>query len=215
VLRSTLEASDLSKSVTWIDPGLGYRNYFGELRKTAEGGSPIIFSFSAAESETPLIETRLQYLFNLSEDVVGFVFPLGKIGENGLLNDAIHFCSAAPNRRLTALREISPFFASSQVGLIYNASNQSIPASLDRISQQYDGNFQFLRLVQESIEDAVARKSGRAEPRLSGEGLAKRMTARRVSPGEWSLLPDSPAIKVLKKLIPNAVKHSVKSKLVK
>jgi hypothetical protein len=184
--------------------------------QSMDRGYSIMFLFSQSELESSQARTQLQWLFDLSEHVVGFVFPLGQIGENGLLNDAIQFCSAAPNRRLTALREISPFFASSQLGLIYNRSNGSIPATLERrIYQQYDGNFQFLRLIRESIDDAVARKNGRVESQLSAGDLAKQMSARRVSPSEWSFLPDSAAISALKKLIPNGVKHAVKSKLIK
>jgi hypothetical protein len=85
--------------------------------------------------------------------------PLGATGTGPVLAQALGACPPEGSRRLTALRELAPFFAASELGLIAPADNLLIPAILERIRGLVAGNFQFITLVQYAIESAQARES--------------------------------------------------------
>jgi hypothetical protein len=198
VLHSSLEQYDVAKTVRWIDRIDRINDHRdalqGALREMNHFGPPI-FTLAGKEAESSLLAHQLEMLFGMHEDTMGFILPLGLIGENGLLNATLEFCSRSTTYRLVALREVSPFFAQSQVGLVFRSSNCRIEPVLERLHQLYDGNFQFLRLVKEAVDTAVAKSE-------TVKADSERISRFKEGP-----------VRLIKRLIPNRIKHNVKSKL--
>ncbi len=97
---------------------------------------------------------RLTALIARQPDALICLLPFGLIGQSPLLSEALE-CCARTGYVLTACREISPFFASSRMALLYPADNAFVPDVLDRIRQLFDGNFQFLELIKSLVEDKI------------------------------------------------------------
>ena len=85
------------------------------------------------------------------------VLGLGRTGENGALGALVDFHRLHPGYRLCATRELSPFLADSDLALIYPVGDADVPAALERIALSFDGNFQFINLLQAAAEAAVAK----------------------------------------------------------
>ena len=95
------------------------------------------------------LDATLDELFQFQNDVVVAVFPLGRIGESAVLETLITHCAARKSRRLMALREVCPFTAASQIGLVYHSSNSAMDDILGQLASLFEGNFQFLSLTRE------------------------------------------------------------------
>src|SRR5258708_25188945 len=62
------------------------------------------------------------------------------------------FCDTPPSDHcLLPVREISPFFFTSNLGLIYPRNNPHVPDVINRLRQLYEGNFDFLTLVETNL----------------------------------------------------------------
>lgn len=117
--------------------------------------SQVIITLAQAESDAPSLGERLNSLFALHPDAAIFLLPLGAIGSSELLAQAINFGSSQNDFLVVALRDLCPFWTASRLGLIYSAGNTDLPASLSRLQQQYEGNFQFLNMTQMLIESEL------------------------------------------------------------
>jgi hypothetical protein len=102
------------------------------------------------------------------------VLGLGRTGANGALAELVNFHRLHPGYRLCAARELSPFLAESDLALIYPAADADVPAALERIALSFDGNFQFINLLQAAAEAAVAESpAAGAAPRGASSGAAR------------------------------------------
>lgn len=117
--------------------------------------SQVIITLAQTEADAPKLGERLRSLFALQPNAAVFLLPLGAIGDSELLAQAINFGSSQKSYRVVALRDFCPFWTASRLGLIYPVNNADLPVSLDRLQQQYDGNFQFLNLTQMLIESEL------------------------------------------------------------
>lgn len=119
--------------------------------------SPVLVTLAVPEENGAEADAEIARIFDQRPDALLCLLPLGRLGESLTLQASVQFCATHADYRLTALREISPFFASSQLGLICQRTNAHIPDVLERIRQLYEGNFQFLTLVRE-LTTAVVRE---------------------------------------------------------
>jgi hypothetical protein len=200
---SALGQIDSSKSLCWVEPKPGNALCWDTVLHDLRQCYSLMFSFSASGPDVSTAANHLEWLCGLHNDTVGFIFPLGRIGGNGLLKAAVDFCSADSPYRLVALREVSPFLSSSEVGLVFRRSNPRIPLVLERIQQLYEGNFQFLKLIKSTTDAAVA------EDTKSGQAIASRLIlamTRRVHLSYEHML-------VLINIIPAPILKYVRSKL--
>lgn len=117
--------------------------------------SQVIITLAQTEADAPLLNERLKFLFALQPKAAVFLLPLGDVGSSELLAQAINFGSSQTDYRVVALRERCAFWAASRLGLIYPANNIDLPASLRRLQQQYEGNVQFINMVQLLIESEL------------------------------------------------------------
>ncbi len=125
----------------------------GEIGRCFRGDElrpPLLVLWHADEKESPeSLENTWQELLSLQEDVVVAVYPLGRIGRCGVLASLIAHCASHPEHRLAAFREICPFTAKSQMGIMYRSSNSNADEMFERLGHGFDGNFQFLSLTRE------------------------------------------------------------------
>lgn len=121
--------------------------------------SPLLYCLAQKDEAEPALSEVLDVLFRWHPQASVMFFPLGLMGQSRLLEDALSFCARQPSYRLTALRELSPFFASSQLGLIYPANQEEAGQILQRLRQLYEGNFEFISLVNHST--TLARENTR------------------------------------------------------
>lgn len=127
--------------------------------------SPLLVTLAAPDEKGADIDAEITRIFDLRPDALLCLLPLGRVGESPLLQASLQFCATHADYRLTALREISPFFASSQLGLICQRTDEHIPDVLERIQQLYEGNFQFLTLVRELTAAVVREEAAMAKIR--------------------------------------------------
>lgn len=109
--------------------------------------SPVVFSLAQTETDAALLGQRLKSLLEIHPQATIFLLPLGDVGDSALLTEALNFVNAHAEYKLQLVRELCPFWASSRLGVIFPSANADVPASLYRLRQQYDGNFEFLNLA--------------------------------------------------------------------
>jgi len=155
--RDALEHLDLED--TAIHPAISISDPAGleDIRRHLDPPSPVIFLLAQREEESPKLARRLDELVQVRPDALILVFPLGLIGRSQSIGEALEFCAQRKAYRLTVLRELGPFFASCQLGLIYPADNQDVPVVLERIRQLFDGNLSVVTLARD-LTDALMRE---------------------------------------------------------
>ncbi len=114
--------------------------------------SPLFFTLAQTDGTPAEIQKRIECLLNLERNAVILLFPIGTTGESAALEAALNVCRIGSDYRLSLMREVSPFFATSQLAVISRRDNQHIPSILDRIRALYDGNFNYLALAEENIK---------------------------------------------------------------
>jgi hypothetical protein len=124
------------------------------------------------------------------------VLGIGQIGADGALEALLAFRRGQPQFRLTALRELSPFLAHSDLAAVYPAGQAAAAEALGRIAQALDGNFGFLNLVQavassalgegppNETANATARAGHRTSPRAPEQDYARLLERVRLAVGD-------------------------------
>jgi hypothetical protein len=105
----------------------------------------LLLAINAATTEQ--LTQTLRDTFLWRPNAVVALLGLRLTGQCEGLKTALDFCQTKPTYRFTLLRELSPFFAASQLGLIALADQSELNLCLERLCQQYEGNFQFLALA--------------------------------------------------------------------
>ena len=121
--------------------------------------SPPLFVVAVPEIWANGMKSILETLLTLVPEPLIFLFPIGAIGRSTLLDVALSTCLPSSPYQLTVMRDISFFFAGSQLGLIYKRDNHIVPDILRRMGQLYDGNFDLLTLLEKNIGWQVAHQS--------------------------------------------------------
>lgn len=121
--------------------------------------SPPMFVLAVSDTWAVGVKAILEWLLTLVSEPVIFLFPIGPIGRSSLLEVALSVCSPDSPYQLTVMRDISFFFAASQLALICNRGNHFIPDILTRIRQLYQGNFDPLLLLEKSINWQIDNQS--------------------------------------------------------
>ena len=115
---------------------------------------PAISLLAANTADPDQLTQTLRDTFLWRPNAVVALLGLGLTGQCEGLKTALDFCQTKPTYRFTLLRELSPFCAASQLGLIALADQTELNLCLERLRQQYEGNFQFLTLAKALSERA-------------------------------------------------------------
>jgi hypothetical protein len=128
-----------------------------ELLSPANQHAPLLVTLNVTQSGIAQIPSRLNEIFDQEPDASVFVFPLGPIGTCAALAQLIAFCGPDTPYSIIATREISPFLATSRLGIIGKVGHSYLPPILQRLRQLFEGNFQFLSMVN-TVIDVTARE---------------------------------------------------------
>jgi hypothetical protein len=142
-------------------------NRIDEIRRCFEANEvrpPLLVLLPAehVRSSAPL-GTALEELLSLQQNLVVAVWPLGRLGDCRQIAELIAYHASHPQHRLAAFRDLCPFTATSQLGILHWASNAAAEESLKRLSHLFEGNFQFLSLARELTECHVALERATTE----------------------------------------------------
>jgi hypothetical protein len=118
------------------------------LKQAVPRGAPVFVHLAFGKEQVVYCENWLESVFTHFHDAIVFIAPLGLVGECDLLAAALRFCSGSGRHRLTAPRELSGFFTLSRLGIVSRMDNPCLAPVLARIAQMFEGNFQFLSLVE-------------------------------------------------------------------
>jgi len=128
----------------------GDATFAGELA----GGGPVLCLAGPTPAE-PDAAQCLTRIFLARPDAIVLYLAVGRTGQSRELDALVAKCPAGGALRLVLLREISPFFASSEMALVHAAGDQVVLGILERLAALYEGNFQFLTLVNLAITAAA------------------------------------------------------------
>jgi GT2 family glycosyltransferase len=92
--------------------------------------------------------------FETFANPVVLVWPAGRFGASAVLEECLMFCRGG-DHRLALIREANPFLGASQLATICGTCDSRVADAIDRIALGFDGNFQFLALVQSVTESAA------------------------------------------------------------
>lgn len=120
--------------------------------------SAVLIVVAFSEDDADSISLRIQSLLEQRPDAVILVAPLGASGSCPILKAVLDACPGPSQHQFTLLREISPFTAGCQLGLIYRRKNHFVIEILDRIKMMFEGNFDYLSLVAANLELQVSKQ---------------------------------------------------------
>jgi len=139
-----LSKENLSFPEDPLDSPEGWRAVAARLK----GLSPLLVTVAPLGDNPRDVEERLRWLTGLRGNVVVLLLPVGPTGASPLTEGALRVCATGSPLQFVLLREVSPFFAASELGLICRRDNSSIPATLARLRVLYDGNFSYVALME-------------------------------------------------------------------
>ena len=132
---------------------------------------PVFCVLAASEAQATELIARLRRLTEDHPDALVWVLHVGGVGESRILGTLLAQLGEMPDYRLYLPREISPFLHTSRLALVARRDNAAVADVLARVAQFYGGNFQFLALVEASIEAAQREAELRARlERLEQDG---------------------------------------------
>ena len=168
---------------TFVETTLATADTWQGITADLPDGTPIVISLAETAETATHTAAHLDLLWRCAPDAIVLLLPLGATGTGSVLAQALGACPPEGSRRLTALRELAPFFAASELGVVTSVDDAMVPAILERIRGLVAGNFQFITLVQHVIESAQAldsRTVKRVETQTIIDELSAALADKRV-----------------------------------
>lgn len=139
-----------TKTQFLIESSLDRDGGWAEISQRLNKLSPVMVIAANLGHSVADITERLNWLMGLDKRVVmSLVMNVGQTGDSALLTaaNAIYGEMNTPHQ-FVLLRELSPFFATSQMGLICRRDNQAVPEVLNRVREMFEGNFGYASLLE-------------------------------------------------------------------
>jgi hypothetical protein len=152
VKNSMREAGQTSDKLVFLAPDSDEMNSEPDLGALIGPVSPPLFLLAAELESSDELEGRLDRLLTEHDKAILALTPLGEVGSCPVLASALTVCRNHPYYKLSLLKEISPFCADSQIGLIHRKDSRHVPEILNRIKQLYEGNFDFVGILAANVE---------------------------------------------------------------
>jgi hypothetical protein len=114
-----------------------------------------IISVTVDDTDASSLEGRLTELTRIYVRCTIVAFPFARVGSCPRLNAAQSFCPADGPFQFMLPRELSPFLATSEIGLISPRQCAATKLFADRLRAAFGGNFQFLDLLRTVTELAT------------------------------------------------------------
>jgi len=154
-----VESGETTACPTFVEATLATPDAWRAITADLPDGTPLVITLAETAETAAHTAAHLDLLRRCAPDATVLLLPLGATGTGPVLAQALGACPPGGSRRLTALRELAPFFAASEIGMVASADDAMVPAILERINGLVAGNFQFITLVQQVIESAQALDS--------------------------------------------------------
>lgn len=151
VERGLYRDSAKSPSIVLVEQTLTDSSEWHRITENIPERSPILVTLAETADTAACTAAHLDLLERWVPGGWVFLLPLGLTGSGAVLASAVCACPPNGSRRLTALRELAPFFAASEIGLVGPADDPWLPSVLQRIEALIEGNFQYITLLQEMI----------------------------------------------------------------
>jgi hypothetical protein len=148
------EPEGIARHPTFVEMSLATMGDWQAITTDIPRGIPLLVILAETAETADHTGAHLDLLRRCAPHATILLLPLGAIGTGPVLAQTLCACPPGGSQQVTALRELAPFFATSQLGLVAPASDATIPTILERIEGLVAGNFQFLTLVQEAIRAA-------------------------------------------------------------
>lgn len=117
--------------------------------------SPLVFLLEAENTGTALVSQLAECLAAAPRALV-LIVGVGAVGQDASLGPLLAFCGPSTEWNLRLLRDTSEVLASSQLAVVYgNSLRGAAEQTLERIQHLYTTNFPFLRLLNQTCQDAV------------------------------------------------------------
>ncbi len=163
-------------ALTFVDAPQGVPDMLETLIGSFNRLSPLLVVLPLSESASDGVLDCIARLRMVRPDAIILLLPLGSVGESSILERLLALCGTQSAYRLYALREVSPFFAVSQLGLIVERTNLHIPAIFDRLHATFDGNFNYVALADQMVK--LQLEAGSLQPiKLVGATVSAGATA--------------------------------------
>lgn len=108
----------------------------------------------------PVVET-VEAVFAARPAAMVLLAGLGRLGRDPRLGPLLAWCEGA-GARLTALRDLAPFFHASGLAVVGRGDGAGMEAAMERARQRFDGNFDFLGMAR-AVVAAAERERELAE----------------------------------------------------
>lgn len=154
-----VESGETTTCPTFVETTLATPDEWRAITADLPSGTPLVITLAETAETAVHTAAHLDLLRRCAPDATILLLPLGTTGAGPVLAQALSACPPSGSRRLTALRELAPFFAASELGVVASADNSLISTILERIRGLVAGNFQFITLVQHAIESAQVGES--------------------------------------------------------
>ncbi len=143
------------------------------VARTLPVGGTTLVLLAETSATAPHTGQHLAWLADRLPDAPIVLLPLGATGTGEVLAQAMAACPVGGARRLIALREQAPFFATSELGLIFPTEDAAVAVALERLTALVTGNFQFLSLVRDAVTAATRIAALEAELIKERENYAR------------------------------------------
>lgn len=130
--------------------------------------SPVLVVLAAPNLEPPALTQTLDSLFHWQPQATVVLLGLQQTGVTPALQTTLDFCVSHAAYRLTLLRELSPFFFASTIGVVHPAQHAGLQLCFDRLRQAFEGNFQFLAMAK-ALTEATLDQPTISQPLLAYE----------------------------------------------
>jgi len=165
-----------------IETTLDQRDGRDAITRVIDPLAPPFFLLAATDTDAATVTDTLVTIRAIHADAVTLIIPLGLTGQSPLLDTVLRSCPADGPDRLTLLRECSPFCAASPLGVIARAENPFVFEAFERLHRLFDGNFQFIDLVERataaSLHEASAERKAEATVEAMAETARQQMAER-------------------------------------
>lgn len=176
LLNRYIEKMELSENVT-IDEIQTIENL------STDYASDTIVGLIVGDVDTQI--TTINAIYAVYPDAILFVLPLLKLHHNDTMQLMTSIDTLSKPYRLSALRDWSPFFSDSDLGIIYPQGNDAIDAVLTRLAQLFKGNHDFLPLLKLQIDsqvESMSQKIIQLDQQLNHQKAQQTMTAQTPVP---------------------------------
>jgi len=168
------EALAATVSLTLLDPPADNgTDVWQTVARTLPAGGTTLVLLAETPDTASHTQQHLDWFAERLPDAPVFLLPLGATGTGEVLAQAMAACPTNGARRLIALRERAPFFATSELGLISPAYDATVATALERLVALVAGNFQFLSLVRDAVTAATRIAALEAELVKERESYAR------------------------------------------